>query len=144
MCAGNSIHFRHMNGLSCESGEVLETKDVTPNLRIYAESSIHLSYQGQTFAVPCFWILFLVLYIIIQIMFDFAVRMTSNYHLRVLHPPFIKPIWNMVSLINVFTINSKSVTTKYQTNKLFSIGFTQGDMCKHFFKLEILILENMT
>ena len=26
----------------------------TPNLRIHAECSNHLSYQGQTFAVPCF------------------------------------------------------------------------------------------
>ena len=29
----------------------------TPNLRIHAECSYHLSYQGQTFAVPCLWIL---------------------------------------------------------------------------------------
>ena len=27
----------------------------TPNLRIHAECSHHLSYQGQTFAVPCFF-----------------------------------------------------------------------------------------
>ena len=32
----------------------------TPNLRIHAECSDRLSYQGQTFAVPCFWILALV------------------------------------------------------------------------------------
>ena len=32
----------------------------TPNLRIHAESSNYLSYQGQTFVVPCFWILALV------------------------------------------------------------------------------------
>ena len=29
----------------------------THNLRIHAESSNHLSYQGQTSAVPCSWIL---------------------------------------------------------------------------------------
>ena len=29
----------------------------TPNLPIHAECSNHLSYQGQTFAVPWFWIL---------------------------------------------------------------------------------------
>ena len=29
----------------------------TPNLRIHAECSNLLSYQGQTFAVPCCWIL---------------------------------------------------------------------------------------
>ena len=29
----------------------------TPNLRIHAECSNHLSYQGQTFAVPCLWTL---------------------------------------------------------------------------------------
>ena len=32
----------------------------TPNLRIYAECSNLFSYQGQTFAVPCFLILYLV------------------------------------------------------------------------------------
>ena len=31
----------------------------TPDLRIHAECSDHLKYQGQTFAVPCFWILVL-------------------------------------------------------------------------------------
>ena len=30
------------------------------NLRIHAECYNHLSYQGQTFAVPCFWTLALV------------------------------------------------------------------------------------
>ena len=29
----------------------------TPNFRIHAECSNYLGYQGQTFAVPCFWIL---------------------------------------------------------------------------------------
>ena len=29
----------------------------TPNLRIHAECSNHSGYQGQTFVVPCFWIL---------------------------------------------------------------------------------------
>ena len=29
----------------------------TPNLRIHAECSNLLSYEGQTFAVPCFWTL---------------------------------------------------------------------------------------
>ena len=29
----------------------------TPNLPIYADCSNHLNYQGQTFAVPYFWIL---------------------------------------------------------------------------------------
>ena len=29
----------------------------TPNLRIHAECSNHLSYRGQIFAVPCCWIL---------------------------------------------------------------------------------------
>ena len=32
-----------------------------PYLRIHAECSNRLSYQGQTFAVPCFWILTLVI-----------------------------------------------------------------------------------
>ena len=32
----------------------------TPNIRIHAECSKLLSYQGQTFAVPCCWILALV------------------------------------------------------------------------------------
>ena len=31
----------------------------TPNLRIHVGCSSHLSYQGQTFAVPCCWILVL-------------------------------------------------------------------------------------
>ena len=33
----------------------------TPNLRIHAECSNHLSYQGQIFVVPCIWILALVI-----------------------------------------------------------------------------------
>ena len=33
----------------------------TPNVRIHAECSKRLSYQGQTFAVPCLWILALVI-----------------------------------------------------------------------------------
>ena len=55
MCAGNSINFRHTNGCSCESVKVLERKCLdlrgtpTTNLRIHAECSNHLSYQGQTF-----------------------------------------------------------------------------------------------
>ena len=32
----------------------------TPSLRIHAECSNHLSYQGQTFIIPCFWMLALV------------------------------------------------------------------------------------
>ena len=32
----------------------------TPNLRIHAERSNHMSFQGQTIAVPCFWTLALV------------------------------------------------------------------------------------
>ena len=35
----------------------------TPSLRIHAKCSYHLSYQGQTFAVPCFWTLALVVQI---------------------------------------------------------------------------------
>ena len=38
-------------------------RDSNPNLRIHAECSNHLSYQGQTFAVPCFWTLALVVWI---------------------------------------------------------------------------------
>ena len=66
-CAGNSLHFRHRNGCSCESVKVfwdrkwLDLRGTrTPNLRIHAECSNHLSSQGQTFAVPCFWTLALV------------------------------------------------------------------------------------
>ena len=56
---GNIIHFRLTNGCSCESVEVFETENVSTwegllNLRIHAECSNHLSYQGQTFAAPCF------------------------------------------------------------------------------------------
>ena len=62
MCVGSSIHFWLTNGCFCESVN-LERKCLdlrgtrTPNLRIHAECSNHLSYQGQTFAVPCIWIL---------------------------------------------------------------------------------------
>ena len=35
----------------------------TPNLRIHAKWSNHLSYQGQTFAVPCNWMMALVVII---------------------------------------------------------------------------------
>ena len=38
----------------------------TPNLRIHAECSNLLRYQGQTFAVPCCWILALVVYIFLK------------------------------------------------------------------------------
>ena len=38
--------------------KVLDLKGIrTPNLLIHGEWSSHLSYQGQTFATPCFWIL---------------------------------------------------------------------------------------
>ena len=38
----------------------------TPNLRIHAECSNLLSYQGQTFAVPCCWILALAVQIFLS------------------------------------------------------------------------------
>ena len=50
-----------VNGCSCESVKVFWDRKCldlrgtrTPNLRIHAECSNLLSYQGQTFAVPCF------------------------------------------------------------------------------------------
>ena len=53
--------FRHTYGCSlwkCQSfwdRKCLNLRGTqTPNLRIHAECSNHLSYQGQTFAVPCF------------------------------------------------------------------------------------------
>ena len=59
-----SVHFRPTNGCSYESDKVFETEDVLtwgglePQLRIHAECSNYLSYQGQTFvAVSCFLIL---------------------------------------------------------------------------------------
>ena len=38
----------------------------TPNLRIHDEYSNHLSYQGRTFAAPCFWILALAVKIFLK------------------------------------------------------------------------------
>ena len=43
----------------------------TPNLRIHAECSNHLGYQGQTFADPCFWILALVVQIFFRVKLTF-------------------------------------------------------------------------
>ena len=40
----------------------------TPSLRIHAECSNHLSYQGQTSAVPCLWILALVVQVYISML----------------------------------------------------------------------------
>ena len=61
VCAGNSIHFRHTTRVflwKCQSFWDRKCLDLrgtrTPNLRIHDECSNLLSYQGQTFAVPCF------------------------------------------------------------------------------------------
>ena len=62
---GNSINFPHTNRCSCESVNFfLRQKMSRPEgdsnpqpLDSCWMFSDHLSYQGQTFAVPCFWIL---------------------------------------------------------------------------------------
>ena len=41
--------------------------DSNTKLGIHAECSNHLSYQGQTFAIPCFWRLALVVYIFLKL-----------------------------------------------------------------------------
>ena len=52
-----------MNVCSCESVSLWDRNCLdlrgyqTPNLRIHAECSNHLSHRGQIFAVPCCWIL---------------------------------------------------------------------------------------
>ena len=43
----------------------------TPNLRIHDEYSNHLSYHGQTFAAPCFWILALAVKIFFKVKLTF-------------------------------------------------------------------------
>ena len=65
----------------------------TPNLRIHAECSNLLSYQGQTFAVPCCWILALTITVLLMAWCMFGVKqLIISQHYTSVDGCFVEPL----------------------------------------------------
>ena len=79
----------------------------TPNLRIHAKCSKNLSYQGQTFAVPCFWTLTLAVEIFLYMYI--YIRNYIPYHWNTNHLFLLgnkKKLWVINEIVFMYAMQS--------------------------------------